>query len=68
MKTILIETVKNGWLVRPFTPCEHWAHAEASETYVFRDIHDLQEQLPEMLEVVTGNSLQDKLDKIAVGT
>lgn len=48
-KSILIETVANGFLVRPFSPCEHWATSELPSIYVFRTTRELAEQLPALL-------------------
>jgi hypothetical protein len=52
MKSILIEQVVNGWLVRPFDPsprCD-WARSDIPNVFVFTRMEDLQEQLPEIME------------------
>lgn len=54
MKTILIEQVSNGWIVRPFQPCEGWATAERGVISVFTTIESLQAALPELLALTEG--------------
>jgi hypothetical protein len=50
MKSILIEAVANGWLVRPFSPCRDWAYGpEAENLFVFTTLAELQAQLPELM-------------------
>lgn len=49
MKTILIETVTNGWIVRPFSPGCDWAQGEKSSIAVFTKIEDLQSAIPILL-------------------
>jgi len=50
MKTILIETVTNGWIVRPFQPCDSWASGDREEISVFTDLVKLKEALPSLLQ------------------
>jgi len=54
MKSLLIERVVNGWLVRPFSPCAEWARGERVETHVYIDMKDLQGALPELLKETNG--------------
>lgn len=49
MKSLLIETVSNGWIVRPFQPCDNWVSTERPEIAVFTKIEDLQAAIPELL-------------------
>lgn len=49
MKTLLIETVTNGWIVRPFSPCRDWVVADRPAIAVFNRMIDLQEALPDLL-------------------
>lgn len=49
MKTILIEGVSNGWIVRPFSPCESWMKSDCPEIAVFTTIESLAEALPRLL-------------------
>lgn len=49
MKTLLIETVTNGWIVRPFSPCRDWVVADRPEIAVFNRMIDLQTALPDLL-------------------
>ena len=42
MKSVLIERVSNGWIVRPFTSCSDWARADAPVIAVYTRIEDLQ--------------------------
>lgn len=50
MKTILIEHVSNGWIVRPFDPCANWACSDRQAMAVFTKMDDLQKALPELLQ------------------
>lgn len=70
MKTIIIETVSNGWIVREHLPCPNVYQAPIA---VFNRMIDLQTALPELLEAKdhhltgefkTGAKLQDMLDHI----
>lgn len=49
MKTIIIEAVSNGWIVRPFEPCENWISISRPNIAVFTKIEDLAAALPELL-------------------
>lgn len=49
MKTIIIERVRNGWIIRPFTPGPDWACSDRPEIAVYNEIHRLQADLPELL-------------------
>ena len=49
MKTILIETVTNGFLVRPFTPCPEWTRGDCGNIFVFTTVEALAAELPKML-------------------
>lgn len=49
MKTIIIESVSNGYLVRPFHYCPDWAASVRSEIAVFNNLADLQAALPDLL-------------------
>jgi hypothetical protein len=63
MKSILIEAVANGWLVRPFSPCREWAYGpETPNIFVFTTIDDLCQQLPALLkhqEVTVATTVAD---------
>jgi hypothetical protein len=50
MKTLMIETVTGGWIVRPFQPCADWASSNLSEVEVFTEISNLQQALPRLLQ------------------
>lgn len=58
MKTLLIETVTNGWIVRPFSFSEHWSTAATSTIAVYNNISELQKDLPKLLEYVSERSPQ----------
>jgi len=53
MKTVLIERVRNGWVVRPFNttrafdPC---CRGDENEVFVYRTMHELQHDLPMLCE------------------
>lgn len=50
-KTILIERVSNGWIVRPFQPvADHcWTHESVAAMAVYTDIEKLQADLPKLI-------------------
>lgn len=50
MKSLLIERVQNGWIVRPFTPgqCD-WARGDETQMFVFNDMAKLIEALPQLM-------------------
>lgn len=52
MKTILIETVSNGWIVRPFEPSKNWVCSSAEAIAVFTDMATMQSHLPLLLDRV----------------
>jgi hypothetical protein len=54
MKTILIERVANGWLVRPFSSCENWAYGGRSEMYIYKTMEELQAGLPELVKIASN--------------
>lgn len=47
MKTILIEPVSNGWIVRHYQPDVLWR--ETDVTHVFNNLDDLMAAMPELL-------------------
>jgi hypothetical protein len=49
MKSILIERVTNGWIVRPFQPCEGWATGDMKNIWIYTTIEDLQKDLAILL-------------------
>lgn len=49
MKTILIETVSNGWIVRPFQPGPTWSTSDTPHIAVFNTIQELCAALPKLL-------------------
>ncbi len=51
MKTISIEQVTNGWIVRPFIPGCGWAGAESPAISVFNKMEDMQAELPKFFEM-----------------
>ena len=48
MKTILIETVENGYLVRPFQPHEFLNVREP--LFVYRTVEEIKADLPRLLQ------------------
>lgn len=52
MKTLMIETVTNGWIVRPFTPCRDWGNVDQGIIAVYNNLVDLQSDLPRLLDAV----------------
>jgi hypothetical protein len=50
MKTIIIETVSNGWIVRPFQPIGNWAKGDLPTIAVYISVEKLQEDIPRLLE------------------
>jgi len=50
MKTILIERVSNGWIVRPFQPSAEWCCSERPAIAVYTDLALLQAELPKLLD------------------
>jgi hypothetical protein len=50
MKSIIIEVVNNGWLVRGFNGNSFDSRNAVGELFVFSNIKDLQKQLPELLD------------------
>lgn len=51
MKSILIERVSNGWIVRPFSPCPEWAYGERVGMAVYTTLESLQKDLSRLLEI-----------------
>jgi len=49
MKTILIETVSNGWIVRPFCDGPTWPSCDHPGMAVFTNIEELQKAIPALL-------------------
>lgn len=52
MKSILIEKVVNGYLVRPFSPAPLWAESRCSEAhnvFVYRTIEEVAADLPKLM-------------------
>lgn len=49
-KSILIQVVENGWLVKPYYGHTFCQENDDLQMFVYRDIKDLQEQLPRLLE------------------
>ena len=54
MKTILIEKVTNGFLVRPFNPVPAWACSPVAEVpgnlFVYKTIEEVAADLPRLIE------------------
>lgn len=53
MKTVLIERVRNGWLVRPFNTnhCfDGTCRGDENDVSVYRTIEELQKDLPMLVE------------------
>lgn len=53
MKTVLIERVKNGWIVRPFNTnrCfDPTCQGDENGVFVYRTIEDLQKDIPMLCE------------------
>lgn len=48
MKTILIERVSNGWIVRPFEPSGGWSTCNNPMLAVYTKIEDLQQDIPRL--------------------
>ncbi len=53
MKTIIIEQVTNGWIVRPFQLVPDYAVRANCDVNVYRAIEELQEALPSLLKDIT---------------
>lgn len=49
MKTLLIEQVTNGFIVRPFSACEGWARGECVDISVYKTVEELAADLPRLL-------------------
>ena len=49
MKTLLIETVSNGWIVRPFQPSTDWVCLDRPAIAVYTNLTALQDDLPKLL-------------------
>lgn len=49
MKSILIEKVRNGILVRPYSPCQTYNVIDQPVISVYKTIEELQEDLPQLL-------------------
>jgi hypothetical protein len=48
-KTILIERVSNGWIVRPFQPIQHWESESVGAVAGYPDMEKLQADLPKLI-------------------
>lgn len=48
MKTILIEEVANGWIVRNYHPCAA-TECKSMDVHVYQSIEDLQNSPPHLL-------------------
>lgn len=63
MKTILIEPVSNGWIVREAQPNVNWS--ECAVTHVFTSLEDLTATLPELLgDLRTKKEVDAAWDKL----
>jgi hypothetical protein len=52
VQSMIIQVVKNGWIVKPYYGSPFACQTTVEDNiYVFRDIRDLQAQLPKLLEV-----------------
>jgi hypothetical protein len=50
-KTVLIERVENGWIVRPFSPCDYSNGCAASgRVWVFNSMVALVSALPDIVQ------------------
>lgn len=49
MKTILIERVSNGFIVRPFTPSSEWMGTDREHIAVYKTAEELATDLPKLL-------------------
>jgi hypothetical protein len=67
MKTILIETVSNGWIVRPFEPCDAWATQSRPNIAVYNSMDELQADIPKLLEFLPESYRQKTEPKTPVG-
>lgn len=65
MKTIMIEAVRNGWLVRPFRPCVEWATGENERISVYTSMEDLQRDLPNLFSVPDVHETRRVPDELA---
>lgn len=62
MKTILIQSVSNGWIVTEHFACREIA---SDPVAVFNNIHDLQTALPVLLDIVPiGIPITDQCVKV----
>lgn len=62
MKTIIIEAVRNGWIVRPFQPSSDWACTDRPAMAVYNFMGDLQADLPALLGAAQALAPTPKLD------
>ena len=62
MKSILIEAVSNGWIVRQHTHL-HDSEPKLYKSLIFTNVFDLQKQLPELLDYETIEILEPKATK-----
>ena len=62
MKSLQIESVQNGWIVRQ---CNHLSDSEPKlyKSLIFTNVFDLQKQLPELLDYETTEILEPKVPK-----
>jgi len=49
MKSLLIETVTNGWIVKAYDPRDIWSGVSTDTVAVFNKVEDLQAALPALL-------------------
>jgi len=49
MKSIVIETVSNGWIVRPFSGSPIWGQCDVQVIAVFTKMEDMVAQIPDIL-------------------
>jgi len=49
MKSLVIETVSNGWIVRPYANGPGWPSCDPPFMAVFTTIEELQKAIPTML-------------------
>jgi len=65
MRTIVIERVSNGWIVRPFSFNPTWGPCDQPSLAVYVTIEELQRDLPKLIDVpndqyIAPESMQER--------
>jgi hypothetical protein len=54
MKSILIEKVSNGYIVRPYSSCQTYSTIDQPIISVYKTVEDIQKDLPGLLQFEFG--------------